>query len=108
MTTLAAPCDILNGLKYFTVQCNEINGSTNLCSDEASAQGNEYQRSTTTNILGLMGIKSFVFIGGMQYHDGNNFSSKELIETSYFNSLTFSLSRNNKPVGEVFVELLLA
>ena len=26
MTTLAAPCDISNGLKYFTVRCNEIKG----------------------------------------------------------------------------------
>ena len=69
----------------------------------------ENQRSTATNILGLMGIKSFVFVGGTQYHDGNDFSSKELIETSYFDSLTFSLSGNNsKPVREVFVELLLA
>ena len=102
MTTLAYPCDILNGLKYFTVRCNQINGSTNLRSDEN-------QRSVGTNISGLMGIKSFVFIGGTQYHDGNDFSSKDLIETSYFNDLTFSLSGNNsKAVGEVFIELLLA
>ena len=80
----------------------KLKGSTNLRSDEN-------QRSVATNILSLMGIKSFVFVGGTQYHDGNDFSSKELIETSYFNSLSFSLSGNNsKPVGEVFVELLLA
>ena len=102
LTTLAYPCDILNGLKYFTVICNQINGNTNLRSDEN-------QRSIGTNILGLRGVKSFVFIGGTQYHDGNDFSSKELIETSYFNDLTFSLSGNNsKAVGEVFIELLLA
>ena len=97
LTTLVYPCDILNGLKYFTVRCNQINGSVNLRSDEN-------QRSVGTNILGLMGIKSFVFIRGTQYHNGNNFSSKELIETLYFNDLTFSLSgNNNKDVGEVFI-----
>ena len=102
LTTLANLSDILNGLKYFTVRCNQINGSTNLRSDEN-------QRSISTNILGLMGIKSFVFIGGTQYHDGNYFSAKELIDTSYFNDLTFTLSgNNNMPVGEVFIELLIA
>ena len=101
LTTLAKPCDILNGLKYFTVRCNQINGSTNLRADEN-------QRSVGINILGLMGIKSFVFIEGTQYHDENDFSVKELIDTSYFNDLTFTLSGNNsKPVEEVFVELLL-
>ena len=102
LTTLAYPCDILNGLKYFVVHCNQINGCTNFRSDE-------YQRSVPTNTLGIMGIKSFVFNGGTQYHDGNDFSSKEHIETSCFNDLTFLLSgNNNKDVGEVFIELLLA
>ena len=102
LTTLAYPCDILNGLKYFVVRCNQINGSNNLRSDEN-------QRSIATNTLGIMRIHSFVFIGGTQYHDGNDFSYKDLIITSYFNDLTFSLSgNNNKDVGEVFLELLLA
>ena len=102
LTTLAYPCDILNGLKYFVVRCNQINESNNLCSDEN-------QRSVPTNTLGIMGIQSFVFIGGTQYHDGNNFGCKDLINTLYFNDLTFSLSgNNNKDVGEVFLELLLA
>ena len=101
-TSLSASCDVLNGLKYFTVRCNEINGSSNLRSDEN-------RRSIGTNILGLMGVKSFVFVGGTQYHDGNDFSPKELIETSCFNALTFSLSgNNNKHVGEVLIKLLLA
>ena len=100
-TTLAYPCNILNGLKYFVVRCNQINGSTNLRSDEN-------ERSVATNTLGIMGIKTFSFVGGTQYHDGNDFSAKELILTSYFNDLTFSLSgNNNKDVGEVFLELLI-
>ena len=102
LTTLAYPCNISNGLKYFVVRCNQINESTNLRSDEN-------ERSVSTNTLGIMGIKSFSFVGGTQYHDANEFSAKELIDTSYFNDLTFSLSGNNgKDVGEVFLELLLA
>ena len=102
LTTLAYPCNILNGLKYFVVRCNQINGSTNLRSEEN-------ERSVATNTLGIMGIKTFSFMGGTQYHDGNDFSAKELINTSYFNDLTFSLSgNNNKDVGKVFLELLLA
>ena len=102
LTTLAYPCDILNGLKYFVVCCNQINASNSLRSDEN-------QRSVPTNTLGIVGIQSFVFIGGTQYHDGNDFSCKDLINTSYFNDLTFSLSgNNNKDVGEEFLELLLA
>ena len=98
---MAYPCNILNGLKYFVVRCNQINGSTNLRSDES-------KRSVSTNTLGIMGIKSFSFVGGTQYHDGNDFSAKDLITTSYFNDLTFSLSgNNNKDVEEVFLELLL-
>ena len=100
-TTLANPCDILNGLKYFVVRCDQINGSTNLRMDEKG-------RSISTNTLGIMGIKTFSFVGGTQYHDGDDFSCKELISTSYFNDLTFTLSgNNNKDVGEVFLELLL-
>ena len=102
LTTLAYPCNVLNGLKYFVVRCNQINGSTNLRSDEE-------QRSVATNTLGIMGIKTFSFVGGTQYHDGNDFSAKELIYTSYLNDLTFTLSGNNgKDVWEVFLELLLA
>ena len=50
MTTLAYPCDILNGRKYFTVRCNQINGSTNLRSDEN-------QRSVGTNIIPNKSVK---------------------------------------------------
>ena len=83
------------------MRCNELNGNSNLRSDEN-------RRSIGTNIFGLIDVKSFVFVGGTQYHDGNDFCAKELMDTSYFNSLTFSLSgNNNKPVGEVFVELLM-
>ena len=100
-TTLAYPCNILNGLKYYVVRCDEINGSTNQRSDENS-------RSVPTNTLGIFGIKTFSFVGGTQYHDGNDFTPKELIMSSYFNDLTFSLSgNNNKNVGEVFLELLI-
>ena len=102
LTTMANTCDILNGLKYFVLRCKEINGSKNLTE-------NESKRLVETDILGLMGIKSFVFLGGSQYHDGNDFIQKERIETAFFNNLTFSLSGNNdKPVGEVFSELLLS
>ena len=90
------------GLKYFVLRCEQINGSTNLRSDENL-------RSVPTNILGLMGIKSFSFVGGTQYHDGNDFTTKEIINTSFLNELTFTLSGNNsKDVGEVFLELLIA
>ena len=100
-TALANPCDILNGLKYFVVRCDQINGSTNLRMDEKG-------RSISTKTLGIMGIKTFSFVGGTQYHDGDDFSCKELISTSYFNDLTFTLSgNNNKDVGEVFLELLI-
>ena len=34
LTTLAYPCNILNGFKYFVVRCDQINGSTNLRSDD--------------------------------------------------------------------------
>ena len=102
LTTLAYPCNILNGLKYLTVRCDEINGSTNLRSDKNF-------RSVPTNTLGILGIKTFSFVGGTQYHDASDFTAKELIFKSYFNDLTFSLSGNNsKDVGEVFLELLLA
>ena len=83
------------------VRCDQISGSTNLRSDE------EF-RSVPTNTLGILGIKTFSFVGGTQYHDGDDFSCKDLITTSYFNDLTFTLSGdNNKDVGEVFLELLL-
>ena len=102
LTTMDNPCDMLSGLKYFVVRCDEINGSFNQRSDENS-------RSVPTNILGLMGIKSFVFIGGTQYHDQNDFTAKRVIDTSYFNELTFTLSGNNsKDVGKVFLELMLS
>ena len=100
-TTLASPCNILNGLEYFVVRCDQINGSTNLRMDEKG-------RSVSTNTLGIMGIKTFSFVGGTQYHDGDDFTCKELISTSYFNDLTFTLSGNtNKDIGEVFLELLI-
>ena len=50
LTTLAYPRDILNGLKYFVVRCNQINGTNSHCSDEN-------QRSVPTNTLGIMGIQ---------------------------------------------------
>ena len=101
LTTLAYPCNILNGLKYFVVRCNQINGSTNLRSDEEN-------RLVPTNTLGIMAIKSFSFVGGTSYYDENDFSTKDLTTTSYFNDLTFSLSGNNsKDVGEIFLELLI-
>ena len=102
LTTMDNPCDMLNELKYFVVRCNEINGSFNQRADEKL-------RAVPTNILGLMGIKSFVFIGGTQYHDQNDFTAKRVIDTSFFNELTFTLSGNNsKDVGEVFLELMLS
>ena len=108
-TTLAKPCNILNGLKYFIVRCDQINGSTNLRMDEKGrSQRSDGQWAISTNTLGIMGIKTFSFVGGTQYHDGDDFSCKELISTSYFNDLTFNLSgNNNKDVGEVFLELLI-
>ena len=101
LTTLSNKCDMLNGLKYFVVRCDEISGSFNQRADEKF-------RSVPTNILGLMGIKSFVFIGGTQYHDQNDFTAKKLIDNNFRNDLTFTLSGNNsKNVGEVFLELML-
>ena len=108
LTTLANPCNILNGLKYFVVRCDQINGSTNLRFDDSVSPRHEQQRMVPTNTLGIMGIKTFSFVGGTQYHDGDDFSCKDLITTSYFNDLTFTLSgNNNKDVGEVFLELLI-
>ena len=49
------------------VRCDQINGSTNQRSDENG-------RSVSTNTLGIMGIKTFSFVGGTQYHDGDDFS----------------------------------
>ena len=66
------------------MRCNQINGSTNLRSDENG-------RSISTNTLGIMGIKSFSFIGGTQYHDENDFSAKELTDTSYLKLTTLHL-----------------
>ena len=101
-TTLNVPCNILNGLKYFTVGCNELNNEFNC------VVRNDTGASVGSNILGLLSLKSFVFVGGTQYHDANDFNAKELINTSYFNTLTFTLSgNNNQPVGEVFIDLLL-
>ena len=100
-TTMDKPCDMLNGLKYFVVRCNDINGEFNQRADERD-------RSVSTNILGIMGIKTFVFNGGTQYHDQNDFSMKRLIDRNFHHKLTFSLSGNNgKDVGEVFLELML-
>ena len=94
--------NILNGLKYFELRCNKINGNYNLQLDNSN-------RTVGTNVLALLRLKSFVFLGGKQYHDGNDFTPKRRIETSYFNSLTFTLSGNNgNPVGEVFLELILS
>lgn len=101
-TTMTNECNILNGLQYFVLRCNEINGSFNLREDEE-------HRVIETNTLALFGLHSFVFVGGTQYHDGNDFTPKKLIDRTYFNELTFTLSGNNgKPVGEVFLELILA
>ena len=78
--------------KHSVLRCNEINGSYNLI-------GDENHRIVGTNVLALLGLQSFVFVGGSQYHDGNDFTPKKLIETSYFNNLTFTLGGNNgKPV----------
>ena len=101
LTTLAYPCDILNGLKYFKINCNEINRDVNL-----KGEPNEYVIGTNT--LDILNIKSFSFIGVTQYHDADEFCVKELIHTAFFNSLNFTLEGNNgQPVGEAFVELLL-
>ena len=68
----------------------------------------EKNRSVSTNTSGIMGIKTFSFVGGTQYHEEDDFSCKDLITTSYFNDLTFTLSgNNNKDIGEVFLELLI-
>ena len=100
-TTLANQCDMLNGLKYFVLRCDEVCGYLNQRVDEKF-------RSVSTDILGLMEIKSFVFIGGAQYHDQNDFTAKRLNDETFFNELTFSLSGNNsKDVGEVFLEIVL-
>ena len=101
-TTLDEPYDMLSGLKYFVVRCDEINGEFNQRADEK-------HRSVSTNILGLMGIKSFVFNGGTQYHDQNDFTAKRVIDRNYYNGLSFTLSgNNNKDVGQVFLELMLS
>ena len=101
-TTLDKPCDMLSGLKYFIVRCDEINGEFNQRADEE-------QRMVPTNILGIMGIKSFVFNGGTQYHDQNDFTAKKVVDRNYYNQLTFTLSGNNsKDVGEVFLELMIS
>ena len=100
-TTSDKKCDILNGLKYFVVRCDEINGEFNKRADE-------HLRMVPTNIFGIMGIKSFVFNGGTQYHDQNDFTPKRVIDRNYYNQLTFTLSGNNsKNVGEVFLELMI-
>ena len=101
-TTLAKKCDLLNGLKYFIVRCDDINGEFNQRADGEL-------RVVPTNILGIMGIKSFVFNGGTQYHDQNDFTVKRVIDRNYYNQLTFTLSGNNsKDVGQVFLELMLS
>ena len=102
LTTLDNKCDMLNGLKYFVVRCDDINGEFNQRTDEE-------QRMVPTNIFGIMGIKSFVFNGGTQYHDQNDFTAKKVVDRNYYNQLTFTLSGNNsKDVGEVFLELMLS
>ena len=101
ITTLANPCDILNGLKYYEIRCNKINRAVNL-----KGKSNEF--AVGTNVLGILNIKSFNFVGGTQYHDVDEFCAKESIHTAFFNSLSFNLFGNNgQAVGEAFVELLL-
>ena len=100
-TTLNAPCNVLNGLKYFVIECKELNNKLNLRCDHNT-------RTVDANTLALQGLQSFVMVGGTQYHDANDFSVKELVNTSYFNSLTFTLRGNNgEKVGEVFLDLLM-
>ena len=83
------------------IGCKELNNEVNL-------KCNQNNRTVSSDTLALLGLKSFVMVGGTQYHDANDFSIKELAHTSYFNSLTFTLSGNNgEKVGEVFVELLM-
>ena len=71
---MADPCDILDGLKYYVIKCNEINRETNQKSDFNT-------RSIGSTILGILNIKSFNFIGGTQYHDVEEFCAKDLINT---------------------------
>lgn len=100
-TTLDKPCDILNGLKYYTILCNELNREDNL-------RGDPNTLIVGTSILGLLDLKSFQFVGGTQYHDADEFTDKELINTMFYNSLSFILCGNNKKsVGEAFDEILL-
>ena len=97
LTSLAYPCDILKGLKYFKTNCNEISRYENL-----KGEPNDYV--VRTNTLGILNIKSFNFVGGTQYHDADKFCVKELIHTAFFNSLNFTLEGNNgQPIGEAFV-----
>ena len=83
------------------IECKELNNKLNLrCNQNAKTVG--------SNTLALLGLQSFVMVGGTQYHDANDFSVKELVYTSYFNSLTFTLRGNNgEKVGEIFLELRL-
>ena len=91
---MADPCDILDWLKYYTIRCKEINRET--------SQKNDFNtRSIGSTILGILNIKSVNFVGGTQYHDADEFCVKELINTAFFNSLSFTLDGNNgEPVGE--------
>ena len=83
------------------IECKELNNELNLRCDHNS-------KTVGSNTLALLGIQSFVMVGGTQYHDAYDFSVKELVNTSYFNSLTFTLRGNNgEKVGEVFVKLLM-
>ena len=66
-TTLNAPCNILNGLKYFVIGCKELNNEHNLkCEQNTKTVG--------TDILALLGLQLFVMVGGTQYHDANDFT----------------------------------
>lgn len=107
-TTLAKPCDILNGLHY-AILCNEINREINLrANTNTGGNAPDATLCVGTNILGLLDIKSFQFIGGTQFHDSDEFTTKELMNTMFYNSLSFLLVGNNlKPFGEAFVELIL-
>ena len=49
LTTLANPCDILNGLKYYEIKCNEINREVNL-------KGEPNAFVVGTNTLGILNI----------------------------------------------------
>ena len=83
------------------IECKELNKELNL-------NCNQNLKTVGSNIPALLGLQSFVMVGGTQYHDANDFTVKELVNTSYFNSLTFTLRGNNgEKVGEVFLELLM-